>query len=269
MVNTFITSSDYKISAKNLDNKRLGKQRVEAYQILNLIQDLSLLSRLFNFPMPLNPYLRREWIRQLVKKYKDTNCYLFYHQNTWVWISRNTKPYILKNNENAIIQNDGSIIVYKTSKYKSINNNSNILYPKYGVVTRDDRLITLGFIYHPVILMWLGHDESLKEYINACIDEWISRGNSNNMKKCIINPLNVSENIKPIWVNDLEIHINHKASLYIKEIKRNEYPWYANKFDFVESGKYYLSLPIKSKKSKSDFDHYIWPYNTNDNRYKF
>lgn len=34
MVNTFLPHPDYVKSAKDLDNKRLGKQRVEAYQIL-------------------------------------------------------------------------------------------------------------------------------------------------------------------------------------------------------------------------------------------
>ncbi len=38
MVNTFIVSSDPKKCAKALDNKRLGKQRVEAYQIINLLE---------------------------------------------------------------------------------------------------------------------------------------------------------------------------------------------------------------------------------------
>ena len=44
MVNTFLTNEDFKISAKSLDRARLGKQRVEAYQILNLIEDIKRLS---------------------------------------------------------------------------------------------------------------------------------------------------------------------------------------------------------------------------------
>lgn len=39
MVNTFIPYADFKKCAKVLDNKRLGKQRVEAKQILNIITD--------------------------------------------------------------------------------------------------------------------------------------------------------------------------------------------------------------------------------------
>lgn len=260
MVNTFITSNNYKIAAKNLDTKRLGKQRVEAYQILNLIQDLYLLSQIFNYPMPDNPYHRKEWIRNLAKQYNNTNYYLFRHQNELIWISRTTKPYTLKLHENAIIQSDGTILYYKTYRGKVINNLTAI-YPKYSIITSNDRLITLGFVYHPAVLMWLGYEESLKQYINACIDEWILRGNVNTMKMFDINNNAIIEN--PEWVNNSEIHKNHKAALYIKEIKRNEFPWYSLKSDFVEAGNYYISLPIKSNtKSTSDFDHYIWPYNT-------
>lgn len=38
MVNTFITSSSLQECAENLDYKRLGKQRVEAYQLINVIE---------------------------------------------------------------------------------------------------------------------------------------------------------------------------------------------------------------------------------------
>jgi hypothetical protein len=34
---TFLPYKDFKKSAKVLDNKRLGKQRVEAFQILNIL----------------------------------------------------------------------------------------------------------------------------------------------------------------------------------------------------------------------------------------
>ena len=37
MVNTFLPFSDFKKTARCLDNKRLMKQRVEAYQIINII----------------------------------------------------------------------------------------------------------------------------------------------------------------------------------------------------------------------------------------
>ena len=38
MVNTFVTDSNPKIIAKNLDSRRLGKQRVEAFQIIKALE---------------------------------------------------------------------------------------------------------------------------------------------------------------------------------------------------------------------------------------
>ena len=54
MVNTFLTSSDFVQSAKNLDRARLGKQRVEPYQVLNLIQDIKLLAPLLDVRLTLH-----------------------------------------------------------------------------------------------------------------------------------------------------------------------------------------------------------------------
>lgn len=39
MVNTFLPFADFKKSAESLDYRRLGKQRVEAMQIINVIED--------------------------------------------------------------------------------------------------------------------------------------------------------------------------------------------------------------------------------------
>ena len=52
MVNLFLTDSDYRKSAKNLDDKRLGKQRVEAFQILTLLQDLNFLAQYYKKERP-------------------------------------------------------------------------------------------------------------------------------------------------------------------------------------------------------------------------
>jgi len=38
MVNTFLPHADFVKSAESLDNKRLGKQRVEAWQILQALR---------------------------------------------------------------------------------------------------------------------------------------------------------------------------------------------------------------------------------------
>lgn len=40
MVNTFLVCENFEASAKELDHRRLGKQRVEAFQILNILKEL-------------------------------------------------------------------------------------------------------------------------------------------------------------------------------------------------------------------------------------
>ncbi len=51
MVNTFIPYSDFKKCARVLDNKRLGKQRVEAKQILNILTGMTHKTGWINHPV--------------------------------------------------------------------------------------------------------------------------------------------------------------------------------------------------------------------------
>ncbi len=50
MVNTFLVNANFRKSASLLDKKRLGKQRVEAYQILCIIWDLKYLGKKYDVP---------------------------------------------------------------------------------------------------------------------------------------------------------------------------------------------------------------------------
>lgn len=49
---TFLVDRDFQKSAKMLDNKRLGKQRVEAYQLLRIIRILRKFHEFFSIPHP-------------------------------------------------------------------------------------------------------------------------------------------------------------------------------------------------------------------------
>jgi hypothetical protein len=200
MVNTFLLYSDYRESAKKLDRARLGKQRVEAYQILNLITDLSILSQGYNWPMPEDNKQWKIWVKEIAGKYK-------------------------KSNHKFIVESEKLIQVDKST-------------------TRDDlstgqRLITLGFVHHPIVRAWLGWPESLKMYINAHIDEWKARGYKNTMVKYQIE----SNVVHPPWVTDSNIHKNHYSSLLKKEKERQEKPWYIG-----------MNLYVVS-----EFEEYIWP----------
>lgn len=76
MVNTFLPYADFEKTAKTLDYKRLGKQRVEAHQIINIIQFPDRYKGWKSHPAVLMwksylPYLKqyynaivKEWIKQ-------------------------------------------------------------------------------------------------------------------------------------------------------------------------------------------------------------
>ena len=199
MVNTFLTHSDFKTSAQSLDRQRLGKQRVEAFQILNIIENLEHLSKLFQYPYDGSNL--KQWIKDITTAYKNLP-YL----------------YVIRDNTTYTIPKD---IV----KQKS-------LIDQY--LQPNDHIIKLGFSSHPIVVMWFGYTDALKSYINEHIDEWIHRGYNNNMNKYIIN----KSFDRPKWTYDQEFHKNHRSALLNKEITRKEKPWYQLKQEFLNSGEF-------------------------------
>ena len=86
MVNTFIPYADFAKCAKVLDNKRLGKQRVEAKQILNILTNATTTKGWRNHPV--------------VKMWEGYEKALMIYYNTIVqeWIKRgyrNTMPFFV------------------------------------------------------------------------------------------------------------------------------------------------------------------------------
>jgi hypothetical protein len=85
MVNTFVTSQELKKSARNLDLQRLRKQCVEAYQILNILQQLHKISKeleweksksvtkeetTYDIDRQVELYLKRvEWVKKTRRDY--------------------------------------------------------------------------------------------------------------------------------------------------------------------------------------------------------
>ncbi|MBU0958344.1 MAG: hypothetical protein KKB31_00210 [Nanoarchaeota archaeon] len=133
---TFLPYPNFEKSLKCLDNKRLGKQRVEAYQILN--------------------------------------------------------------------------IILKRTKKK-------------------------GWRNHPAVKMWRDTPNALKLYFNKCLEEWISRGFNNNMKKEIIRgKINY-----PFWIGSKRFHSSHKSNLSRKDKK------YYSRFGWTEKNNLEYIWPIK------------------------
>ena len=137
MVNTFLVHANFNISASWLDSRRLGKQRVEAYQILTLLEDLNELSHIFNLPAPIvasrvdsrlessgtlssstESVPIKDWIKAIATRYKKLPYY-----------------YVRKNN-----------MMIRIDKSK----------------TTEERVIKLGFVHHPAVRMWVGYEYALK-----------------------------------------------------------------------------------------------------------
>lgn len=144
MVNTFLVNSDFTQSAQLLDQKRLPNQRREAFQILCHVQRLKAMGDLLVTPLPTDPYLWYNWVRQVVKDYRQ-------------WSSTQHLQLVRINGQWTTTQMD-------------------------YIVGQNDLTIRFGYIYHPAVLMWIGYEESLKMYLNAHILASIERGIKNNMK---------------------------------------------------------------------------------------
>lgn len=255
MVNTFLTSADFAKSAKSLDKARLGKQRVEAFQILNLISDLKLLSNLLE--IKLDPKNLKFSILQIFRAYKQLPCllvvdksdstnfridkYLTFTQTTIKVLPTGeetceTKDVVLDNPYPELIRpppqlriflnEEGEEVEKETTYFMSIQHDPE--------PSPSQRVVRVGFANHPAVRMWFWHETALKAYINAHIDEFCERGCNNTMERYEI-PSSVS---KPKWCSDPKFHQCHRAALLEKEVQRNEKPWYINKKKFVSAGKF-------------------------------
>ena len=70
-----------------------------------------------------------------------------------------------------------------------------------------------GWLNHPCSVMWKNYIPALKLYYNLCIDEWISRGYKNTMKK-----EELDETIDyPNWFGNNKFHDSHKSNLLKKD----------------------------------------------------
>lgn len=79
-----------------------------------------------------------------------------------------------------------------------------------------------GWVNHPCSIMWKKYTPLLKLYLNASIDEWVSRGFKNTMNKEIIDePI-----VYPEWWRNKKFHDSHKSNLLKKDPEfYSKYNW--------------------------------------------
>ena len=243
MVNTFLVFSNYKESAKLLDYKKLGKQRVEAYQILNICCWLIGLGKIYNEKLPTDPYKVYDWIRLITKIYKaDSHFYVFSSRfvesekmdfsttSDYKMFSKTNSYYKLKFSDEFVILDDS--VLCKNSTYPR----------KYCIFPDEFFVDKLTFVYHPAVLMWICYTESLKDYINAHVEEWVARGYKNSYPK-----LKVESSINPFWTNDYEFHKRHRSNL-VRKLEKG--------YNFKEPNnlEYFWPFTPKCSNGLSDFD---------------
>jgi len=80
-----------------------------------------------------------------------------------------------------------------------------------------------GWKTHPAVKMWVGHENALAAYMDACIDEWVSRGYRNTMR--VVRPTGI---IMPPWFGDDAFHASHRSNLLRKS------PDFYSRFGWIE-----------------------------------
>jgi len=104
---------------------------------------------------------------------------------------------------------------------------------------------------HPAVIMWLGFENSLCDYIAACYHEWTTNRRRKNGTCCKYKnkpPVPTGPSIKPWWIYNTRIILSHRIALWNKELDRNEPKWYTK-----------IKLFIDARNQVKDDLPYIWP----------
>jgi len=279
---------DYKKSAQSLDRQRLLKQCVEAYQILNILIQLHTIAKLegwedslpvetneesFHPDIQTKRYLSRvQWVKNTRKKYlalsyrytrikgeilkfpKNSLPYKLYKDSIWeeresenvnVWVEKSRVSKVEKNFPNAI-RLDESILPAN----KKVRNRTPFIFTRYQIALPEDEIFGLGFSQHAIVKMWVGYEDSLRDYINCHIEEY-KKLTTKSGKQCSIclpkyhTPNNI---VHPWWIVYYDgVIFSHRASLLRKEKEREETPRYVKNKFFTSIDKKWMELG------------YIWP----------
>jgi hypothetical protein len=157
---TFITSTDFVESARLLDKRRLWKQILEAKQLLQKLDLIDELSCLFKQPIPQSTKDKYTFIRTITKPLKKSK-----HVAIWSNIEHTTFTWLPR---------------------------------EKGVVYFDK--IKIGYIYHPIVPLWIGYKDALKYYIHVHNEEFISRGGKSPYKTTHSPETHI---VMPPWISTL------------------------------------------------------------------
>lgn len=250
MVNTFLVSEDYRVSASLIDNTRLWKQVLEAWQILRVLQQAHLIAKWRGWPqcptaissnsdpkLVAENYLERcKWLSTIRSQYLSTNqrytilegkigtCttenipyradkYYVYGDHVHIWV-----PNRDLNKVSSRVLDPSSCGCYGPPpdflKTRSKTRTLLVLH-RLNVSIGEDRVFNLGYAQHPVTAMWIGHELSLINYINIHRKECLHRG----INASELDIPDIQGSIEPPWWISCtrQIFYSHCASLYRKD----------------------------------------------------
>lgn len=229
MVTTFLTHEDYSKSAKSLDDLRLKKQCVEAFQLLNVLDDLHEIAKILNLiecpKVDIKDLSKQErWVKLVWNEYKKLPFYYYYCYGSLMKCDRNADFFIIDKtyiqNKHFYVEDDivnVSITPKDYRKYydKDYRGRARVekKFFRNEVIIKDhgDRIIKLGYANHPAARMWLTYEDSLIAYINAHLDEYYFRNN----KDMNIPRYKVNNEVRPWWIKR-DLIYSHQASLVRK-----------------------------------------------------
>jgi len=277
---------DYKKSAKNLDIERLFKQIVEAKQILDILEQVRFVANYFGWEY-YDPVLDEEAYissQEIIDNYLDrVSKYLFIKKrytespirliikdgeifeiskkktiyrinktvDKWVdngddsvtiWVNSSTHSKKLVRGR-FLTKDDG----YDLSFGKRFKKRLPYLFDKEDVCFPEDTYISLGFGQHAINKMWVGYENSLKEYINSHLKVYLKKKKKDgNFRRTSIKCYDLSNEIiiHPWWLTRTNcVVLSHRASLLRKTSTRRDYRqvgeeyywWYRDIPEFEES----------------------------------
>ena len=238
MVNTFIIlcgtkKASYRATARLLDYPRLNKQILEAYQLISVIEDASVISRKLGIPVPeqcknnttkknMLRFLENiDWIKKVYKLYKEFPLFLVYQNKKYSW--RESIPTRINSGKKYEVIGDKVHYTGKVYERKDCC----FTFEGERVSTKNNT-----FVFHACIKMWAGYLNSLKYYFNCCLAETFRRGR--NYSKSPYEIEGVPN--KPWWV---EYSQPMMASLLRKELINNEPVWYDRIFGYIRNTEWF------------------------------
>lgn len=112
-----------------------------------------------------------------------------------------------------------------------------------------------GWVNHPAVKMWRGHEMALYFYVQAMVDEWIKRGYKSTigdkaratvMRADELGLLDKNVVTNPFWVTDLDV-FSQIASSHRMALLNKDYEWYSQ-----------FGWPEDMGKKPESYD-YVWP----------